>query len=220
MVALDALVVTPDPAAQVELGWRACVATSNQVGPESCTLAAPPTVSCAEAPEADACLLGSDATASYRLPAKALEGRAAGENGQVFIVLVAADRASMSVDQCTAALVGSSTIPVGCRVAAKRVAVTAAPSATPNTNPTVSPVTIAGETVSVTVPATAADETPDGPETLFLSWFITAGEIDSFRTDAAGAGLMNTWTPADEAGRIFVVVRDGRGGEDWVGGTR
>ena len=191
-VGLDALVVTPDPAASVARTWWACVAAGgSQVGPEACALAAPPTVTCSDAPEASACLLGSDAAASYRLPAQALVGRAPGEDGQVFIILLAADAATTRVADCSGALVGA-TVPEGCRVAAKRVVVTAAEAAAPNTNPTVSGLTIAGSEVSVTVPAAAADATPDGPEALFLSWFVTAGAIDSFRTDAFGAGLMNT----------------------------
>jgi len=215
-VALDALIATPDPGASVARAWLACIAVGgSQIGPEACALAALPTVACADAPEATACLLGSGETASYRLPSAALAGRAAGESGQVFILLVAADGTA----DCAGALLAA-TVPAGCRVAAKRVAVTAAASATPNTNPTVSDLTIAGSAVSVVVPASAADATADGPEALFLSWFITAGAIDSFRTDATGAGLMNAWTPADAAGRIYVVVRDGRGGEAWVTGSR
>jgi hypothetical protein len=156
---------------------------------------------------------------SYRLPQHALSGRAAGEDGQVFIVLLAADARATSIADCAGALVGA-TVPEGCRVAAKRVAVTAAMSAAPNTNPTLSGPTIQGASVSVTVPAAAADATPDGPEALFLSWYITAGAIDSFRTEASGAGLTNSWTPADEPGTLYVIVRDGRGGEAWVTGTR
>lgn len=212
-VALDALVVTPDPAPSVARTWWACVAAGgSQEGPKACALAAPPTASCADAPEASACSLGSDGGASYRLPAQALVGRAPGADGQVFIILLAADAATTSVADCSGALVGA-TVPEGCRVAAKRVAVTAAEPPAPTMNPTVSGLTIAGSAVSVTVPAAAA-------ETPFLSWFVTAGAIDSFRTDAVGAGLMNGWTPADAAGRIFVVVRDGRGGEGWVVGER
>jgi hypothetical protein len=224
-VALDTLVVTVDPAAAIDRTWWACVAAGGSLdGPEACALTAPPTVTCADAPEATACLLGSDATASYRLPAQALVGRAAGEAGQVFIILLAADPATTSVADCAGALVGA-TVPEGCRIAAKRVAVsatagTAGTAAAPNTNPTVSGLTISGAAVAVTVPPGAADPTPDGPEALFLSWFVTTGAIDSFRTDATGAGLMNSWTPPDAAGRIFVVVRDGRGGEAWVTGER
>jgi hypothetical protein len=123
------------------------------------------------------------------------------------------------VADCAGALTGA-TVPEGCRVAAKRIAVYATSPASPNTNPTVSDLTIAGAQVSVTVPAAAADATPDGPEALFLSWFVTAGDLDDFRTEAVGSGLMNSWTPPDTPGRVFVIVRDGRGGEDWVTGER
>jgi TonB family protein len=53
-----------------------------------------------------------------------------------------------------------------------------------------------------------------------LSWFVTAGEVDDFRTDANGDGLTNLWTPADQSGRVWVIIRDGRGGESWIEGQR
>lgn len=214
-VALDALLVTPDPATPVAQTWWACIAAGgNKDGPEACALS-PPTVACSDEPEATACSLGSDTAASYRLPQQALAGRAPGEAGQVFIVLLAAETATTRVADCAGALTGA-TVPEGCRVAAKRIAVLATESASPNTNPSVSDLTIAGSHVSVAVPASAADATPDGPEALFLSWFVTAGSLDDYRTNAVGDGLINSWTPADTPGRVYVVVRDGRGGESWV----
>jgi hypothetical protein len=219
-VALDALVVTPDPATPVAQTWWACVAAGGtQEGPDACALSSPPTVACGDEPEAAACSLGTGTAASYRLPQQALVGRAPGEAGQVFIVLLVAETATTSVSDCAGALIGA-TVPEGCRVAAKRISVFATEPASPNTNPTLSDLTIAGSQVSVTVPATAADATPDGPETLFLSWFVTAGDLSDFRTDAVGAGLMNSWTPPDTPGQVFIIVRDGRGGENWVTGER
>lgn len=220
IIALDALSVTPDPATAVAQTWWACIAAGgSKDGPEACALSSPPTVACSDEPEAAACSLGSDSVASYRLPQQALVGRASGEAGQVWIVLLAAETATTRVADCAGALTGA-TVPEGCRVAAKRIAVLATESASPNTNPSVSDLTIAGSRVSVAVPGSAADATPDGPEALFLSWFVTAGSLDDYRTNAAGDGLVNGWTPADTAGRIYVVVRDGRGGESWVTGQR
>src|SRR5215471_11974350 len=59
-VALDALVVSPDPAAPIALRWVVCVAAAGtQETPEACALAEPPTVICADDGEAEACLLGT-----------------------------------------------------------------------------------------------------------------------------------------------------------------
>jgi hypothetical protein len=214
-VALDALVVAPDARAAAQRAWVACVsAAGTQVGPQACAQGGTPVASCAADPEASACLLGSGDTATYRLPAKARAGRAAAELGQVFILLVAAEG---SVADCVAALTTDGAVPDPCRISAKRIDVPAAPPATPNTNPTVGDLRFDGDKVRVTVPAGAADPTPDGREALYLSWFVTAGALDTPLTDATtAAGLENTWTPAGQAGTIWVVVRDGRGGQGWA----
>jgi hypothetical protein len=74
------------------------------------------------------------------------------------------------------------------------------------------------------VPAPDAKEaTPSGPEALSFSFFATAGSISSLRsvdTTATGqpADTFTDYTsPADpQQVRLWVVVRDGRGGTGWI----
>src|SRR5262249_52369026 len=150
--------------------------------------------SCADAPEAETCLLGDGETATYRLPQKALEGRAEGQNGQVFIVVLAADTSKTSVADCARRLAADGVVPEGGRIAAKRIIVAAAPGEAAPVNPTVTSLSVTGAAVAVEVTAGAGAQLP------FLSWFVTAGELDDFRTDAVGTGLMNNWTPPEMPG--------------------
>jgi hypothetical protein len=74
------------------------------------------------------------------------------------------------------------------------------------------------------IPAADAKETtPDGPEALSFSFFATAGSISSLRsvdTTATGqpADTFSDYTaPLDpQQVRLWVVVRDGRGGSGWI----
>ena len=74
------------------------------------------------------------------------------------------------------------------------------------------------------VPAADAKEpTLAGPEKLGHSFFATAGSINSLRsTDTTATGepadIFVDWTAPATAGRVrlWVVVRDGRGGTGWL----
>jgi len=66
-------------------------------------------------------------------------------------------------------------------------------------------------------------EDTDRVEDLLFSWFSTAGEFSDDRTvyglDSQGAALQdNNWTAPEEPGpaTLWLVVRDGRYGEDWL----
>ncbi len=204
-VAFDALVVQPDPPGPVERVWLACV--TSQGSPATGCLAATLPPSCDADPEARACVLGTGETASWRIPAIATV--------QGFVTLATAMTNDGGIVACAEALATGGVVPDFCRVAVKRIPILA-PGATPNHNPRIDALSIDGEDVAVTL-ATDAVEAGEDP---FLSWFVTAGEVDNFRTDANGAGLKNLWTPASQAGRMWVVIRDGRGGESWVEGER
>jgi len=203
-VDLDALVVHPDPGIPIERIWLACVtASSTSTGCLATTL--PP--ACETDPEAQVCLLGTGETARWRLPSSA--------RTQAFVTLAAALADSGGVVACAQQLAAAGAVPEFCRVAVKRVNVLAA-AAIANRNPGLDALTIDGERLSVTL---APDAVEPG-ESPFLSWFATAGDLDNFRTDATGPGLTNTWTPASLPGRLWVVIRDGRGGESWLAGER
>jgi hypothetical protein len=206
-VALDALVVTPDPTTPVEMAWIACVPVSAATGPAGClTEAAPPL--CSNEPEAPVCAIGFGPTVSYRLPARALGT----SHHQVLITMVAAETDAGGLAGCLEGVQNGGVIPETCRVALKRVRVLP-DGEVANRNPGITAVQVAGESVTVTLAPDAVEEEDE----LFFSWFTTVGELDSFRTE--GDGLTNTWTP-DESGRIWVVVRDGRGGESWATAER
>jgi hypothetical protein len=74
------------------------------------------------------------------------------------------------------------------------------------------------------IPAPGAKEgTPSGPEKLGYSFFATAGSVSSLRsTDTTSTGqtadTFVDWTTPSGPGpvRIWVVVRDGRGGTGWL----
>lgn len=217
-VALSALILHPDPAVVVEQAWAACVIAYGQPS-TSCATGATQDVPppCAEAPDAPVCLLGMDPTATYRLPERAVSGVPAGQAGSVVVTLVAADGPAGGLAGCANAFADPEHAPEGCRVAVKTVRVLPASSGTANANPSIASLAREGDLLTVALGDGAAEMTPDGPEPLFLSWYVTGGELDKFRTDADPEGLSNLWTPPAEPGtyRAAVVVRDGRGGEAW-----
>ena len=186
-IALDSLVMSPDPDEVVEQLWFACpalVGAAAQAMPCAAESAAP---------------LGSGPAATAVVP----EGTT-----QLIVTTAAAPAASGGLEACLSGFMEAGVIPAGCRIAVKRVNVVAGAAAA-NRNPTIAVPIIAGERVTVE----AGD--PDSDEGLFLSWFVTAGELDKYRTDVDAEGLENEWTPATEPGRLIVVVRDGQGGEAW-----
>lgn len=74
-------------------------------------------------------------------------------------------------------------------------------------------------TLTVDPAPDAAEPTPEGPEQLTASWFVDHGELEHgrIRVDEGRPGP-NPWTLPDTpvpAARIFVVLRDGRGGTSW-----
>jgi hypothetical protein len=216
-VALDALIVTPEEDVAVERVWFACVATPG-ASASDCVGGATSVPPCAAEPEARVCLLGGGEGARYTLPRAALDGRAAGDDGQVHIGLLAAETAGGGVAGCLEAFIERGAVPEPCRIAVKRVEVLADGSTRRNANPGIAGLEVDGARLRLSLAEGAAEPTDEGPEKLFFSWFVTAGELDAFRTDLDGgdAGLDNLWTPATQRGRVVVVVRDGRGGESWV----
>ncbi len=217
-VELASLVLSPDATAAIERVWAACVIARGQSA-AGCVLPAggalPPL--CAADPEAPLCVIGGSETASYTLPQRALAGRGPGETGQVIITLLAAATADGGASACTAALEDPAAAPESCRVAVKRVNVLPEPSAAANANPRLAGFARDGDTLIVSLEGGAVETTAEGPEALFLSWYVTGGELEKFRTDADAEGLSNVWTPPTEPGSYgaAVVVRDGRGGESW-----
>ncbi|HKA89769.1 MAG TPA: hypothetical protein VKE22_19035 [Haliangiales bacterium] len=204
-VAIDALVVQPDPPGPTERVWLACVTAQN--GPATGCLAPTLPPPCDVAPEARACVLGTGETASWRLPSIATV--------QGFVTLATAMTNDGGIAGCAQALASGGVVPDYCRVAVKRIPILRA-GETPNHNPRLDGLAIDGEHLAVAL----APDAVEAGENPFLSWFVTAGEVDHFRTDANGAGLTNLWTPASQAGRVWVVIRDGRGGESWIEGER
>lgn len=207
IVQLEALVVTPEPE-PVQTAWLACAGGTSD--PQECVNLAggslPPP--CSDGPAA-VCLLGLDDPDPYTLP---------GGVEAALVTVVAAETDAGGLFGCQQDLLEQGTVPAYCRIALKRIAIRDGDDR--NANPGLAGLLVEGDAVHVTLGTGAAETTPDGPEALFLSWFVTAGELDHFRTDGDEAGLSNLWTPADASGRIFVVLRDGRGGESWISGSR
>lgn len=216
-LALEVLVTDRDRTAAIETLWLACVTPSGGVAPESCLplFDAPPPPLCSADPEAPLCAIGFGGAAEYRVPARARMGRAPDENGQILFTVVSALTAEGGLEGCLADFQDQGVMPTFCRIAVKRFAVLP-DGVTANLNPGFDDMVVSGEDVSVVLTPSSIEETPDGPETPFISWFVTEGDVGRYRTDADEDGLTNTWTLDQGAGRIFAVIRDGRGGEGWV----
>jgi len=87
------------------------------------------------------------------------------------------------------------------------------------------------DSAEIFVPAPGADDPDPGPrrERLFMTWFITGGEVDAGRTTfidgEVGLEVLRTniWrTPGpggapDGSASIYLVLQDERGGVDWLG---
>lgn len=211
-LSLDALVLHPRPDVIVERSWLVCspaLGEPSSVCLERATTAIPPP--CAEDPQADVCWLGREATASHTLR----EGAA----GLIYVMLLVAETEQGGLGACLAEIADTGTAPAFCRLAVKRVPVLGE-GETPNRNPTLAKIDAQASedhvAVWVQLGDGAVEETPEGPEPLFLSWFVTAGELKRFRSEADPDGLQNEWTPLDVEGTLAVVVRDGRGGEGWI----
>lgn len=210
-VTLDALVVAPTEATSIERAWFACVSAGGaQLDATGCARGDAPLAPCATDPEAPACLIGAEERVSYRLPQRARIGRGPNDAGQVVVVLIAADAAQGGLGLCTEALTRGE-VPPPCRIAIKRLSVLGAPTDDPGHNPAIPDLTLDGIELRVATEFPVPETEPP-----YLSWFVTAGELEHFRTDAAGTGLTNRWTPAEAPGTAYVVVRDGRGGESWA----
>ena len=202
VVQIDGLIVSPTDAA-FETAWLACAGSND---PTACVTLAGTTLPlpCGIA-SAPVCLLGSPDPAPYTLPSG---------TSQVLVAVLTAETAPGGLAGCQRTLIEDGTLPAYCRIGLKRIPVGGAA----NANPVLTGITVAGDAVDVTLNEGAAEATADGPEALFLSWFVTTGELDDFRTE--GDVLVNQWTLHEGAGRIFVVVRDGRGGESWISASR
>ncbi|MBL4632559.1 MAG: hypothetical protein JKY56_01730, partial [Kofleriaceae bacterium] len=59
----------------------------------------------------------------------------------------------------------------------------------------------------------------DRKESLFVSWYVSDGLLESFTQSVPGASrtVSNTWVAPDTAGSVYgwVVLRDARGGTSW-----
>lgn len=210
-VTLDALVVHPDADLEVEQIWLACVAPPGVDSVAPCGLeegapAMPPP--CAETDGAELCTLGLGPSVTYRLPERARVGRAVDQPGLAIITTVAALTSEGGLLGCVEAFQAEGTVPGFCRVALKRVRVMD-PSQPLNANPTIESIDRAGDVVTITPAGLTSDEHA------LVSWFITAGEISTFRTDGEDA-FQNTWSEVPAGARLWVVLRDGAGGEDWA----
>lgn len=113
-------------------------------------------------------------------------------------------------------------------VAFKRVRISTDPA--PNTNPSFESLSLAGagegegEVVRLEARATAVSAEPfDGSlgpdvEDMKFSWFATAGKLQHPITYGEPTASANEWT-AQRPATLWVVLRDGRGGVDWIGRT-
>ncbi len=220
-LALDALVTDRDRTTPIDTLWLACVTPAGGAAPDSCLpqADAPPPPLCSDDPEAVLCAIGFGTPVSYRVPVRARQGRAADENGQIVFTTVAALPEEGGLQGCLDDFEADGVMPQFCRIAVKRVAIL--PDGVPaNQNPEFFDMTVVGEDVTVVLQFGASEDTPDGPEKPYISWFVTEGDVGRFRTDVDNDGLTNTWSPDQNAGRIFAVVRDGRGGEGWIWRSR
>ncbi len=228
-IALDALVLDPDPAADVQRAWVACVETIG-ASPVACAQGGSVTMpmSCGADPEATLCLLGTDPTATYTLPARARQGRQAAENGQVVITLIVAPTADGGVLGCVNDFAAAGAPPDYCRVAVKQIDVLPDGTTMVNHNPGVTDLTTTMEPndamaqrifdLAATLAPDATEQTSAGPESLYFSWFVTGGKVDHYRGDGAD-GLVNVWTLDPSLHGPYTaafVLRDGRGGESWI----
>jgi hypothetical protein len=211
-VAIAALTVHPDTTEAVEQIWLACVSppgaeTLAPCGLAEGTPAMPPP--CDQAPEGDLCAIGVGPAVNYVLPERARLGRTPEQPGIAIITTVAALTSAGGLLGCIESFQQDGVVPESCRIALKRVRVIdPSQTATANENPSIDSVTRTGDTISITASSIPEDD-------FFVSWFITAGEIDTFRTDGDNA-LENTWTEVPSGARMWVVIRDGLGGEDWI----
>jgi hypothetical protein len=220
-VNLTALVVDPDPAAGIDTLWLACVAAADVASPDDCLPAAdaPPPPLCADDPEATLCAIGFGGVAQYRLPARARLGRDADEKGLVILTVISALTAEGGLQGCLDGFQIGGVMPTFCRIAVKQVAVLP-DGAVANKNPGFSDMSLVGDDVFVMLADDSIEETPEGPEKPYISWFVTEGDVTRFRTDADEDGLSNVWVSESQTGRIFAVIRDGRGGEGWISRSR
>jgi hypothetical protein len=202
VVQIEGLIVSPTDE-PFETAWLACAGSND---PTDCVALAGTTLPlpCGSGSR-PVCLLGSPDPAPYTLPAG---------TSQVLVAVLTAETAPGGLAGCQRTLVDEGTLPAYCRLGLKRIPV----GGPANANPLLTGVTVTGDAVSVTLNDGAAEATPDGPEDLFLSWFVTTGELDDFRTE--GDVLVNQWTLHEGAGSLYVVVRDGRGGESWISTSR
>jgi hypothetical protein len=226
-VSLRSLVTHPDEAEGWDQVWLACVSQpelqATLCGGIPTDGSAPPAETpplCSSDPEAAFCTIGFGGSVDYRLPAVARDGRPADENGQILVTVIAALESAGGLDGCLDAFSEAGRVPETCRIAVKRVNVLPdGAGAAANRNPELTGISFDGEEVIVTLSGDSIEETADGPEEPFFSWFVSDGELSKYRTDGED-GLSNVWKPTDAGGEIIVVVRDGRGGEDWISGMR
>lgn len=220
-LALDVLVTDRSRYSLIETLWLACITPAGGAAPDSCLPQpdAPPPGLCSDDPDATLCAVGFGESQTYRVTPRARLNRAADENGQLVFTTVAALTEEGGLQGCLDQFMTDGVMPVFCRVAVKRVA--ALPDgATPNQNPGFDTLDVVGDDVTVTLTAGSIEETADGPEPAYLSWFVTEGDLARYRTDADEDGLSNEWRVDPPAGRVFVVIRDGRGGEGWISESR
>ncbi len=197
-IQLDALVADPLGEGR-PVAWVWAVCTPDPFVGES---------SCAEEGRTVPLVVGTAAT--FVVPENALEGLEpeAQERGiDLFIVL------SVHADA-----------PDEGEIAFKRVRVST--DSIPNENPSLESLTfdstpVSGAEVKMTAIATSASaqsfEGPNGPRTedLRFSWFTSAGDLEHAATFGNPLDTTNKWK-AETPAKLWVVVRDGRGGVTWT----
>ncbi len=244
-VTFDALVHWPD--STPTLLWVLCRDGSfgrpGGCGSESLAGLVPP--SCEQDPDASLCVLGTDASVEYTVPAD-LPGP--DREAVTLSVLVVAVQSLDALPGCLQDFAQGSP-GTGCELALKRLVVSTSP--TPNINPELGGLTVNGDSIAPPEPhviilatdaiddlkveveaqvdATSIDELGAGePVELVLSWFSSCGELDPDKqflacTPADGAQPAACqappviWKPKTVGEcRIHAVLRDGVGGTGYV----
>jgi hypothetical protein len=213
-VALDVLVAAPRPcgdfaptgsqpmAPSVDALWFACPAAGRAGEPT-------PASGCAarlQAGDPASLLVGAGPSVNYRVA----------EGASEILVGVVVAELELGASACLTDLAATGAPTRDrCVLGIKRITATSRPS---NRNPSITGLEldvlpVAGARVGVT-PRFEDDDTD-----LTFAWFVTAGEMDHGRSEAAHPG--NQWIapPAACTTDLHVVIRDGRGGTAWLSTT-
>ena len=251
--------------------WLACVEAVGSSAPFPCTLPSgsdagvtPNIPVCDSSTGTNLCLIGDGPTQRYTPTSAALDASGSSSASVLITVVVADQEAGGAVGCAYDASQGSGTPtnPDHCTVSLKRLTVSR--STTPNHNPTLASVTLDGAaidqngaahwklapdntTVSGTLSATrtpgSAEVKSDGTyETLFLSWYVSAGSLENRRStffpndcpdaclktdppvtvttlwDFSTAADAMQYAPTGEV-LLWAILHDDQDGVGWVSGS-